>query len=503
MSGTMANDEDSSSKDADNEVPGAHLDKSFTSNPSSLTASHVKTKKEKDSLLKPVEDITLHESFNISPPLEGNRVSSTSSSTQSFPTFREPTKPASRSGSIYSVEDNGCWESNIPGLPPRNSFGISCRNVSQASRRISGIMQMAVSKETIPAEDAKIARDLIGGFFAVLALVTYFLLKNADDDYESPLGFNVHTTFSISEAMILGSTRLSDASTYGERVLLVMVCGVIYLVSASMMFMYTSPCIHCVYFSTSSAVESSHFSVIEPHRGEWKFWHLLLGEDNVQVDDPPTVACRKCVSNLVTFVYGGWQSYAKKRIGLSMKSSHPRDIDEMAVPEQLLQDDAGDLAAWYVHYANEARSHDLKNLNAKLASALEDFGHLSGQELSGAMKEYLCSTASRFDNPDPVKYLADIKTGRFTGEKEATNLTTASLQRIMRGDILDELGVSVCFMLRFALFVPESHDLEITPISHTRISPIVNEDGLKAYDIRSEFVSWLSLFGCTKCAFHF
>lgn len=494
LSITAVEGEESGSGSGDgSETQGAQPDLDF---------SPIKGKRTQASLIEPEADPTLldDDSINMAPPPPppggAIRASSTKSSTRSYPTFSWPSSARRGSQAVSQLDedtDDEPWgDTSFEELPAVKSFGaqFSRKSMSRTSKRISHVVKKSFNKEKMGKEDAKLARNVIAGFFGVLTLISYLLVKGKDDDYESPLGFNVHTTLYVSLAMIFGASRLSHTSTYGERVLLALVCGVLWLVSTTMLFFYTSPCIHCMYFSTTSAVESSKYSVIEPQQGGvWKFWHLLLGSDGHHVDDEYTLACRSCVSNMVAIFYGGWNSYLQRRIGI-MPSHKNAVIDEMEVTQEFVQDDTGDLAAWYIDYANQTRAQDLKNFNGKLAAALEEYGYLGGDDLASAFKEYLCSPASRIDNPDPAKYLADIKTGRFTGETDSTNLTTAALQRIMRGDVLDELGVAVCFMLRFALFIPENHDLEITPISHTSILPPVNEDGYKAFDIRPEYVSW-------------
>jgi hypothetical protein len=106
-------------------------------------------------------------------------------------------------------------------------------------------------------------------------------------------------------------------------------------------------------------------------------------------------------------------------------------------------------------------------------------------DLADALKDYLCSPASRMDNPDPVQFLEDVKNPRFTGES-GKNLTTATLQRIMSGEILKNLGVSVCFMLRFALATPEDHSLEKKPIDYTKMLPSLTEKEMKSMDVSDE-----------------
>lgn len=400
----------------------------------------------------------------------------------SFPTFHPPKIQVDRDASELTKP---FVDAPSPvHAAPRASFvdGMS-------AKRLSHIVQGVVSKEKMKKDDADAARNLIAVVFGLMNFVSYYLIKDTDGDYESPLGSKVHATFATSMFLIALTSRLSDASVYGERLLIGMGCLIIFLVSTFAMLFFTSPCVHCAYFSTSSAIESSEFTVLEPTDHEWKFWHLLLDENGDVKDDVGTVACRKCVSNLVVVLYGGLHDYFMKRIGVKPPSKVPRDFEELVVEEEFLEGDMVGLAEWYVHHANQTRSRELKILNTKVAAALEEYGHLGGEELADALHGYLCSPASRFDDPDPVKYLNSLKTPRFTGEIGSANLTTAALQRIMRGDILKELGVAVCFMLRFALAVPEDHQLETTPIKHTTIFPSLNEDEMKSFDVRFELVS--------------
>ena len=55
----------------------------------------------------------------------------------------------------------------------------------------------------------------------------------------------------------------------------------------------------------------------------------------------------------------------------------------------------------------------------------------------------------------------------------------------MRGDYLRDLGVPLCFMLRFALLVPNDPTIESTPIKYTQLMPSMNEDEMKSRDYTS------------------
>jgi hypothetical protein len=398
---------------------------------------------------------------------------------EGFPTLDS----AESEGSV--TESNECTMEDQDPTPSDAAANASIFNLF-ALGRLSQIVWDLFSKETMKTEDTGVAKNLIAALFGTLSLVAYCLINGEDDALESPIGSKIHPTFVTSIILIVITSLLTDGSTRGECLLIFVACSVIFFVSTTAMLSFTSPCAHCALSFTSSDVdESSIFAILEPSDHEWTFWHVLLGEDVDIKEDRKTIACRNCISNFVVVLYGGLYEYLMKRIGVDTTSKVPREIQELPeeLPEEL------DLATWYVQYANKARQQDWNLFIAKVADALEENGHLQGEELSDALLGYLCSPASRFDNPDPVKFLTNLKTPRFTGETGLANLTKASLQRIMRGDVLKELGVAVCFMLRFALAVPEDHQLETTPIKHTTILPSLNEDEMKSFDIRAELVS--------------
>lgn len=355
------------------------------------------------------------------------------------------------------------------------------------SKSFSNVASMFSLKKVIPFCSVK---NLVAASFGLMNVFAYLIIKGQDAVYESLVDSKVHGVFVISSLLLLATSKSSNASTNGERLLLFMACMVIVSVSVVAMLIVSSPCMHCASLFTASAVDSSKFDVPDQTDYEWIAWHLLLGEDVNAKEDVQTVACRKCVSSLVVFSSGGLQAYLKKQLGMTEPPTVSREVKKLPVKEEYLQDDVSDLASWYLQWANETISRDKEVFFAKVAASLEANGRLAGEDLTDAMHGYLCSPATRFDNPDPVKFLSNLKTAKFTGEKGLANLTTTSLQRIMRGDILKELGPAVCFMLRFALAVPENHHLETTPIKHTTILPSLNEDSMKSYDIRFELVSF-------------
>ena len=391
------------------------------------------------------------------------------------------TSRPSLTASEFSFLRRVSW-ANGTGAPARQGR----RRRSSAQQRVTSFVQNVRCQHTLEPSSAKDVRDGIAVVFMFLVIMTYFLIKRGVQAYASPLEWDLPTCVT-AVVLIAGTSRLSDASTYGERVLLGMISFIIFVVATCVMFAVTSPCTHCLYMSASSAVESpSDFGMIQPGLDKWKVWNILLSPDDG--DDAMTVACRMCVSNVMTlFIFGGWNGYVSKRLGLSGSEDNSdiqkRVVEEMQVDHKSVKEDIGDLAAWYVHYENETKEEDIKRFKKKIAERLEKHGYIFGEDLADSMKDYLCSPSSRFDKPDPVKFLADIRNSRFTGETNLSNMSTSSLQKIMRGDVLKELGVSICFMLRFALSIPKDHSIEFKPVSHTHFAPMAGEQQMKSIDI--------------------
>ena len=85
----------------------------------------------------------------------------------------------------------------------------------------------------------------------------------------------------------------------------------------------------------------------------------------------------------------------------------------------------GDLASWYLDYVNRTNPKEMKKFNRKIANSLAADGHFNDEELTETLTEFLCSPASRFDSPDPSKFLADLRNPRFTGEQASEHLNTS------------------------------------------------------------------------------
>ena len=293
-------------------------------------------------------------------------------------------------------------------------------------------------------------------------------------------------TWSLTVPLTIGSlltmvawTKTLQTTTRGQRIVAVLGLTILLVVSTLVMMVVTGPCTHCIYHwaeqamaldvgskTTSSGKTSSSGGVL----GQLGLaWDLLLTKDEPQ--GPMAGACRKCVSSIfVVFLDDYWQWMPTAVLGgtkgktldaTTTSTDNTDDDGETAFkfePYQYAESNYDDLAPWYVHYVNKTASSNLQAFNHKFAKALSVDGHFTDEEITYVMEEFLCSPASRVDNPDPTKFLKDIKTPRFTGEATVgLNISTPALQRILRGDRLKELGAALCFILRFALFVPEDH----------------------------------------------
>ena len=384
-------------------------------------------------------------------------------------------------------------------------------------------------------------RDSIVHAFVGLHLLVWLCIVLGNEDYHQN-GANSVWLYSVlvgSIAITIGLSRLSPTvATRGERLMLSILCVNVWVLATIAMLFIASPCVNCAHFFTttkgpaavagpayaSSELEYSLFTT-EYNTG-WRFWHLILQEEDevnsFGKDDFATMTCRRCISDAATLLTGeGWyKAFANwgrpdddgTNVVASAGQKDWSVIEELPVEDHPIHQDAGELAAWYLDYANQTRTRDLGLFNDIVVEALASKGHLSGEALAGALEEFFCSPASRVDQPDPTTFLADIQKARFSGEDAIgtmPNLTSATLQKIMRGDYLRELGVryvsncdemvyrqnvdlicccflfnfvvnmhSVCFVLRFSLLLEEDPTLENKPLSHTSLIPNMNEDEL-------------------------
>jgi hypothetical protein len=374
--------------------------------------------------------------------------------------------------------------------------------VSHASQKVSEIEQQAEQY----MDPTKTARHTFAshalylfGFLQLAALVALISTRR----YPTLLA-----TIPMAALGLLATywtVHFTESTTRGERFFTVVGCLVVLLASTSSMYAATSPCAHCVYYwahdtmsSSSTAMSgggggggggglfhhggrhdrsSGSVSSTSPSSRLSVLWDLLTSP---AAADPYSLtgSCRPCVSTVVRVMdhlfpqQDSWDDDA-----LEAQEKGLFNISNYQTSKSLF----GDLASWYLYHHNATRPKYLERFNRKIAGALSNEGHLNDDAMAEALTEFLCSPASRFDNPDPNRYLADLKRPRFTGEPEL-NISASALQSIMRGDPLRKMGVPVCFMLRFALMVPKDYELENKPIQITTIKPSMNEQGMRSKD---------------------
>jgi len=118
---------------------------------------------------------------------------------------------------------------------------------------------------------------------------------------------------------------------------------------------------------------------------------------------------------------------------------------------------------------------------------LADNGQFTDENLRDVLDDLLCSTASRVNSPDALKFLTALDRPRFTGEDveggKGLQVPLDKLQAIMRGDMMHKLGPSACFMLRFTLFVPLDTESEDFPISlDLDVKSLLSETEMRAQE---------------------
>lgn len=306
----------------------------------------------------------------------------------------------------------------------------------------------------------------------------------------------VTTPISMFSMLLMAVTiHMTDASTRGERALTVIAISVILMASCLSLVVVTRPCTHCIYYWASDAWDSSqdfsHFGRSGRADKLGVAWNLLLSPHDDEDGCGFVASCRKCVSSIFVFLIQRpklgllpslFSGSEEQQLEEAKKELEAEELKMFNIqPYQTSDSMFGDLASWYLYHSNRTQSMYLKQFNAKFATALSQKGHFDDDLLTNTLAPYFCSPASRFDNPDPNRFLADLRNNRFTGEPKL-NISATTLKSIMRGDVLHELGVSICFMLRFALLIQEDHQLENQPTKYTNIGNSTNEEGMKSVD---------------------
>jgi len=288
----------------------------------------------------------------------------------------------------------------------------------------------------------------------------------------------------------LFTSKFGYKADRGERLLTIFLMLGTLIGSFGILRVATSSCGHCVYWTTQSMAKvgggspsASTAATTSKKRSPGILWDLLL-EDSHQGTDSLVGSCRACVADIARWIQEPYDRLfppqAIDEEEQARKEEQMFNISKVQSSTSIL----GDLANWYLYHTNATGPLALQRFSTKMVSYLAEGGNLDNAQIDSTIREYLCSPASRIDTPDPNRFLSALKRPRFTGEKPL-NISASALQSIMRGDPLKKLGTNICFMLRFALLVPDDADLENKPIKYTQLFPSMNEDGMKSRDFTS------------------
>ncbi|CAJ1963397.1 unnamed protein product [Cylindrotheca closterium] len=313
----------------------------------------------------------------------------------------------------------------------------------------------------LKSKDARSFKSYVGLGATVVLMVSYAMARFLSRDYHS--GFHGST----ASLLLFGGYNLmrkkyrvlvSDA----DRTIFAVNVFVSTAVALLLIFLFESSCIHCAFF----VVEDSSEGVGLMDAAEF----LLVQADGL---DRKTLACQTCTSACFSFFF------------YFMDSPRVTFVEDNDAQHKVLEgmDEITDIAS-LAHSIDELndqqKTADTKSFQRKILYEVAQRGHL---DIGEAFSSYLCSPSSRVVGDTSVEFLDLIESPRFSGE--SINLTVAEMSSIMKGDILKDIGVAACFILRFALFVPDD-----PAIDHIKIEPgappIMNEDKMKVLDATAD-----------------
>ena len=235
-----------------------------------------------------------------------------------------------------------------------------------------------------------------------------------------------------------------------------------------------SSCFSCIahYVSNEREFGDSFFDKDSTHG----LWRLVFGPSEGMDADPANEQCRTCLAWAVRgmlVVTKLFRDRGRNGVMSADSSAHVQSRHE--------------LIRWYNDFSVRESKKYLQSSRERLVETLAQDGRVSSSDLRDILNDLLCSPASRVDSPDPAQFLASLDNPRFTGEETSFvgtgGLNMSDLQSIMRGDMLKELGPSVCFMLRFSLFIEEDSGSERAPISSVLDAvSLMNETDMRAQD---------------------
>ena len=240
-----------------------------------------------------------------------------------------------------------------------------------------------------------------------------------------------------------------------------------------------SSCFSCIahYISNEREFGDSFFDKDSTHG----LWRLVFGPSEGMDADPANEQCHTCLAWAVRtmlvvtklFRDGGGNGVTSADSSANVQTRH-------------------DLIRWHNDFSVRESKKCLQSSRGRLVETLAQDGLVSSSDLRNILNDLLCSPASRVDSPDPAQFLASLENPRFTGEETnfvgTGGLNMSDLQSIMRGDMLKELGPSVCFMLRFSLFIEEDSGSERAPISSVLDAvSLMSETDMRAQDAVFDF----------------
>lgn len=312
----------------------------------------------------------------------------------------------------------------------------------------------------LKTKDACYFKNVVGWTSILLLTAAYTMARFFSRKFHHP---NLHLA-TYTWLLLTGYTfcrkkyrvLVSDA----DRTLFMANVVVSTVVGFLLIMFFESSCMHCAFYVVEETAEGG-IGLMDAA----EFLLVEAGES-----DRKTLACQACTSAFFSFFFYFMDSpvvsFAEGNDVQLNGLEHITDIVSLA------------------HSIDESNAQnktaDAESFQRKILYEVAQKGHL---DIGQAFRGYLCSPSSRVVGDTAVEFLDRINEPRFSGE--SINLTVAQMSSIMRGDILKELGVAACFILRFALFVPEDPAIDHIKIE-TGSPPIMSEDELKALDVTAD-----------------
>ena len=237
-----------------------------------------------------------------------------------------------------------------------------------------------------------------------------------------------------------------------------------------------SSCFSCIahYASNEREFGDSFFDKDSTHG----LWRLVFGPSEGMDADPANEQCRTCLA---------WAVRGMLVVTKLFRDGGRNGVLTLTADSSANVQTRHELIRWHNAFSVRESKECLQSSRGRLVETLAQDGRVSSSDLRDMLNDLLCSPASRVDSPDPAQFLASLDNPRFTGQETSFvgtgGLNMSDLQSIMRGDMLKELGPSVCFVLRFSLFIEEDSGSERAPISSVLDAvSLMNETDVRAQD---------------------